>query len=173
RRGENDTKDQAAVKLRLPAALGLLVIAALSLLVIAAIAGCGGDSSTATSGASEPRVIFHGSGGVDAILMVEVARTPREKATGLMNHRQLDLDRGMIFVWDQPVQGGFWMKDTYIPLSIAFIAANGTVIDIEDMQPLSVQQHTPSGPYVYAVEANQGWFASHGLKKGDSAAFLE
>lgn len=161
------------MKLRLFAAPGLLVIAALNLLLIAAIAGCGGDSSTATSGAIEPQVIFHGSSGVDATLMVEVARTPQERATGLMNRRQLDPDRGMIFVWDRPVQIGFWMKDTYIPLSIAFIAANGTIIDIEDMQPLSVQQHTPSGPYVYAVEANQGWFASHGVKKGDSAAFLE
>lgn len=151
----------------------LRLLAALGLLVIAAIAGCGGDGSTGTSGAIEPQVIFHGSGGVDTILMVEVARTPQEKATGLMNRRQLDPDRGMIFVWDRAVQNGFWMKDTYIPLSIAFIAANGTIIDIDEMQPLTVQQHTPSGPYVYAVEANQGWFTSHGVKKGDWAAFLE
>lgn len=151
----------------------LCLFAAFSLLVIAAIAGCGSDASIATSDANLSQVVFHSSSGVDATLMVEVARTPQEKATGLMNRRQMDPDRGMIFVWDRPAQSGFWMKDTYIPLSIAFIAANGAIVDIADMQPLTMQPHTPSGPYIYAVEANQGWFASHGVKKGDSAKFVE
>lgn len=65
------------------------------------------------------------------------------------------------------------MKDTYIPLSIAFISEAGAVVDIQDMQPLDLASRVPSAKYIYAVEANQGWFTEHGIKVGDRAEFLE
>lgn len=65
------------------------------------------------------------------------------------------------------------MKDTYVPLSIAFISEDGAIVDIQDMQPLDLDSHIPSAKYIYAVEANQGWFTEHDIKVGDRAEFLE
>jgi hypothetical protein len=74
---------------------------------------------------------------------------------------------GMIFVYDEDSTGAYWMKDTKIPLSIAFVSAQCTIIDIQDMQPLSEELHRAPGPYRYAVEANQGWFAERNITRGD------
>jgi len=90
-----------------------------------------------------------------------------------MYRTQLDPDRGMIFIYAEPAAEIFWMKNTPLPLSIAFIDSDGRVIDIQDMQPYSEQLHVPAGPYIYAVEANQGWFAVHGIAVGDTAEFIE
>lgn len=75
-------------------------------------------------------------------------------------------DEGMIFVWNEPVTGGFWMKNTYIPLSIAFVSSDLRIIDIQDMEPLSLEPHEPAGPYLYAIEANQGFFERNGIAVG-------
>jgi uncharacterized membrane protein (UPF0127 family) len=115
-----------------------------------------------------PRVIFHGGEG-DAVLGVEVARTVGERAIGLMNRSSLAADRGMIFVWNSPVREGFWMKNTLIPLSIAFVDTEGSIIDIQDMEPETLDNHTPSMDYIYAIEVNKGYFSSHGIKIGDQA----
>lgn len=152
----------------------LYFLAVVSVLLLVAWApGCG-DSSTDKTAATtaDARVIFQAADGHNAELKVEVARTGPEKARGLMKREQLDADSGMIFVWDSPVQGGFWMKDTYIPLSIAFISKDGAIVNIQDMQPLDLANHIPAAPYIYAVEANRGWFAEHGIKVGDRAEFL-
>lgn len=69
----------------------------------------------------------------------------------------------MLFVFQQDQGGAFWMKNTLIPLSIAFIAADGSIVDIQDMQPLSEDLHRPSRPYRYALEVNQGFFRDNGL----------
>ncbi len=80
-------------------------------------------------------------------------------------------DEGELFDFSAQAQGagisgGFWMCDTLIPLSVAFIGANDTVQEIDDMQAQSLAIHTPALPYVYAVEANQGWYADHGIQPG-------
>ena len=103
-------------------------------------------SATTSSPWPTARVIFHAANGENSELKVEVARTGQERATGLMNRKQLDADSGMIFVWDDPVRSGFWMKDTYIPLSIAFIAEDGTIVDIQDMQPLDLSDPRTGKP---------------------------
>jgi len=76
----------------------------------------------------------------------------------------------MIFIWDQPVQIGFWMENTYIPLSIAFLAPDGTIQEIDDMQPQTTNLHTPKQMYEYAVEVNQGYFQDNGIQVGDRFA---
>ena len=105
--------------------------------------------------------------GHETTLLVEVADTAEERAQGLMNRESLDEDAGMLFVWPEDTASGFWMKDTTIPLSVAFITEAGSVIDIQDMEPLSEERHTPDQPYRYAVEANQGWFDDNGVEIGD------
>ncbi|MDO8736229.1 MAG: DUF192 domain-containing protein [Thermoleophilia bacterium] len=151
-----------------------------AVLLIGWNSGCG-NSTDGTSPASaissaeslDARVIFHASDGHEAELKVEVARTEEERATGLMNREELDADSGMIFVWDKPVRGGFWMKDTYIPLSIAFIAEGGAIVDIQEMKAQDPTVHVSKKPYIYAVEANKAWFADHGIKIGDRAEFID
>ena len=72
----------------------------------------------------------------------------------------------MLFIFSGDTKAGFWMKDTLIPLSIAFIAADGTILDVQEMEPLSEDKHRPPAPYRYALEVNQGWFQEHGLGPG-------
>jgi len=74
----------------------------------------------------------------------------------------------MLFVFVQEGSHSFWMKDTTIPLSIAFIGKTGAIVDIQDMEPLDATLHTPSGPSLYAVEANQGWFERNGIAIGST-----
>ena len=99
-------------------------------------------------------------------LTVEVVDTPEKRATGLMNRFSLQPDHGMLFVFDQPQPLAFWMKNTYIPLSIAFLDADGTILNIEDMQPQDVSTHWSRGPALYAIEMRQGWFAGKGIGPG-------
>ena len=73
----------------------------------------------------------------------------------------------MLFVPGGDTRTGFWMKDTKIPLSIAFIASDGTILETQDMEPLSEELHRPARAYYYALEVNQGWFERHGLGLGD------
>lgn len=136
----------------------------------AATTGASGASGAAKTGsqAATGTVVFHGASG-DATLDVEVARTTAEKSKGLMNRGTLGADSGMIFVWDSPIRTGFWMKDTPLPLSIAFIDGEGTIIDIQEMEAQSLNQHAPGKPYMYAVEASRGYYAQHGIKPGDMA----
>lgn len=100
------------------------------------------------------------------VIVAEVADTPGTRAMGLMYRRELGLNRGMLFVFERSERHCFWMKNTYIPLSIAFIDQNGTITDIADMQPRSEDTHCPSGPVRYALEMTQGWFAEKGITVG-------
>ncbi len=77
----------------------------------------------------------------------------------------------MLFVFPQEVTLPFWMKDTFIPLSIAFIAPDGTIVDLQDMEPRSEEFHYPRGPSRYALGVTRGLFARHGIKVGDRALF--
>jgi uncharacterized protein len=87
--------------------------------------------------------------------------------TGLMWRREMPQHEGMLFVYDQPQRQCFWMKNTLIPLSIAFIADDGSIVNLRDMEPGDVTtSHCSDKPVRYALEMNQGWFAKKGIKPG-------
>jgi uncharacterized membrane protein (UPF0127 family) len=100
-------------------------------------------------------------------VVAEVVSTPEQRATGLMNRFSLQPDHGMLFVFEQPQPLGFWMKNTYIPLSIAFIDADGRIVNIEDMKPQDESTHHSRGASLYALEMKQGWFAGKRIAAGD------
>ncbi len=104
-------------------------------------------------------------------IRVEVARTPEERAKGLMDRKQLGKDDGMLFIFETEAYHGFWMKNTLIPLSIAFIDRDGKIVAISDMKPLTLDSHDPPRPVLYALEMNKGWFAEHGIRVGDVVRF--
>jgi uncharacterized membrane protein (UPF0127 family) len=104
-------------------------------------------------------------------IRVEVARTPEERAVGLMWRKHLGKDEGMLFIFEEERYHSFWMKDTLIPLSIAFIDREGRIVKITDMKPLTLTSHLPSQPVLYALEMNQGWFTKNGIKIGDLVRF--
>jgi uncharacterized protein len=104
-------------------------------------------------------------------IWVEVAKTPEERAKGLMNRNHLAKDEGMLFIFETEGYHGFWMKNTLIPLSIAFLDKEGKIVKISEMKPLTLASHDPPQPILYALEMNKGWFAAHGIKVGDRIRF--
>jgi uncharacterized membrane protein (UPF0127 family) len=102
---------------------------------------------------------------------VEVAKTPAERAKGLMGRKHLGWEEGMFFIFDMEDYHAFWMKDTLIPLSIAFIDKGGRIVKITDMKPLSLDSHSPPKPILYALEMKKGWFLTNGIKVGDVLRF--
>lgn len=106
-------------------------------------------------------------------LRAELAASDEEKRTGLMYRRNLGENSGMLFVYENEGQWAMWMKNTLIPLSVAFIDRRGRIINIEDMQPLTLDSHQAAGPAKYALEMNQGWFAKRGIQKGDRVEGLD
>ena len=106
-------------------------------------------------------------------LRAELARTEEEKRTGLMFRKQLGENNAMVFVYEREGRWAMWMKNTYIPLSVAFIDRTGRILNIEDMQPMSLDSHEAAGPAKFALEVNRGWFASRGIKPGDRVQGLE
>jgi len=107
-------------------------------------------------------------GQVIAVVKAEIAVSQEERSKGLMYRKSLKDGNGMLFIFDKDEVMSFWMKNTYIPLSIAFIAANGKIIDIKDMYPLDTNSVFSSRSVRYALEAPQGWFSRAGVKEGDS-----
>jgi len=116
-----------------------------------------------------PPVTFTTASGDKPGIYVEIADTPDLQETGLMHRTSMPADQGMIFIFTRENQVAFWMKDTLISLSIAFIDSNGVVVDIQEMQAESLDNHFPAKPYQYAVEANTGWYGAHGIQVGDTA----
>jgi uncharacterized membrane protein (UPF0127 family) len=100
-------------------------------------------------------------------ITVEIAVTEAERAKGLMNRKKLPDGEGMMFVFERDQQLSFWMKNTVIPLSIAFIASDGRIVEIRDMQPLDLNSVKSSRSVRYALETPQGWFNRTGIKPGD------
>ena len=96
----------------------------------------------------------------------QVAGTPEQRQTGLMLRKDMPQHEGMIFVFEQPTKQCFWMKNTLLPLSAAFIADDGTIVNIEDMKPQTLDAHCSSKPVRYVLEMNKGWFAKKGIKAG-------
>ena len=102
----------------------------------------------------------------DHKVTAEVVVTPEQRALGLMHRFSLKPDHGMLFVFERSEPLSFWMKNTFIPLSIAFIAADGRIVNIEDMKPQTEDTHWSKGPALYALEMRKGWFAEKGIGPG-------
>lgn len=108
----------------------------------------------------------------DSRVYAEIASTPVQREQGLMFRKTMPDGLGMLFVFPQPQPLSFWMKNTYIPLSIAFMDADGVILNIEDMAPLDEQSRARSrGPAVYALEVNKGWFDARGIEPGQRVTF--
>ena len=107
-----------------------------------------------------------------ARLWVEVAGDEATRSQGLMHRRQMPEDEGMLFVFEYPQQLSFWMKNTYLPLDIAFVASDGSILNILRMKPLDEgPRYLSRGQALYAIEANAGWFQKNGIKAGDRVKF--
>lgn len=142
---------------------GLLAVAALVPLSLSASSLAEPDPR---AGIGQPTaVIVFGRDTVRA----EVARTPEERSRGLMYREALAEDAGMLFIFPDNAVRGFWMQNTYIPLDIAFLDQAFRVVDIQQMEPMTTEQHAGRAPFTYALEVNQGWFAAHGVQVGDVA----
>ena len=99
-------------------------------------------------------------------ITAEVASTDAERSLGLMHRRMLPENRGMLFVFPEVAMHAMWMMNTYLPLTVAFLDANGVIINIADMQPHTRDTHSTLRPAKYALEMNQGWFKKRGIKPG-------
>ena len=100
------------------------------------------------------------------LIRAELARTPEERSIGLMFRQTMATNDGMLFAFEVPSQQCFWMKNTLLPLSAAFIADDGSIVNIEDMKPQMLDSHCSAKPVRFVLEMNQGWFAKRGLKAG-------
>jgi uncharacterized membrane protein (UPF0127 family) len=100
------------------------------------------------------------------LIRAEVAADYSTRGRGLMYRKSLAPNAGMLFIFDSPAPHCMWMKNTYIPLSVAFLDEKGVIINIADMEPLSEQSHCAARPALYALEMDRGWFASRGIKAG-------
>ncbi len=99
-------------------------------------------------------------------LDLQVAATPQQREIGLMHRQTMPAHEGMIFIFEQRQQQCFWMKNTLLPLTAAFVADDGVIINLADMQPQSTQSHCSDKPVRFVVEMNQGWFAKRHIRKG-------
>jgi uncharacterized membrane protein (UPF0127 family) len=107
------------------------------------------------------------------LIRAEVASDYATRGRGLMHRKSLAQNAGMLFIFDQPATHCMWMKNTYLPLSVAFLDEEGAIINIADMQPHSEQTHCAARPALYALEMTQGWFAQRGVKAGAKLGGLE
>ncbi|NMG47125.1 DUF192 domain-containing protein [Azoarcus communis] len=101
-------------------------------------------------------------------IQVEVAHTDANRQLGLMNRREMPAHNGMVFVFPQDARHCMWMRNTFIPLSVAFLDEQGRILNIADMQPQTEDSHCAAAPARFALEMNQGWFRERGLKPGDA-----
>ena len=136
----------------------------LSLLLLTLACACGTPRSAAGL-----QVVPIDLGG--QTIKAEIARSPSEQARGLMYRREMDWNKGMLFVYPEKRILSFWMKNTFIPLSIAFIDDEGTITHIAKMKPQDLTSHQSPVPVRYALEMNQGWFEKAGVGVGDPALF--
>lgn len=96
----------------------------------------------------------------------QLAITPQQREIGLMFRKEMPQQEGMLFVFDVPGVQCFWMRNTLLPLTAAFVADDGTIVNLADMKPMSDESHCSAKPVRYVLEMNQGWFAKRGIKAG-------
>ena len=129
--------------------------------------------AAAPAGAQQPPLPALELGAGMHLIRAELAATEATRALGLMHRRSLAPNGGMLFVFDAPGAYCMWMKNTPLPLSVAFIDASGAIVNIEDMQPLTEQSHCAARPVRYALEMRQGWFAERGIRAGERLRGLD
>ena len=100
----------------------------------------------------------------------QVAQTPEQRQIGLMFRKEMPQTEGMIFVFEQPATQCFWMRNTLLPLTAAFVADDGRIVNLADMKPQTDDSHCSEEPVRFVLEMNQGWFAKRGLKPGSKLA---
>lgn len=100
------------------------------------------------------------------LIQAQVAATPEQRATGLMFRTDMPANEGMLFVFEQPAGQCFWMKNTLLPLTAAFVADDGTIVNLADMKPQTLDSHCSEKPVRYVLEMHQGWFAKRGIGSG-------
>lgn len=103
----------------------------------------------------------------------EVAADQSSRMQGLMHRREMPANQGMLFVFTHAERHCMWMRNTYLPLSVAFLDENGRILNIENMQPHSEINHCAAGPARFALEMNNGWFSSKGIKAGQRISGIE
>ena len=99
-------------------------------------------------------------------MQVQVAATPEQRSIGLMHRAEMPQGEGMLFAFEQATQQCFWMKNTLLPLTAAFITDDGTIVNLADMKPQTTDAHCSEQPVRWVLEMNQGWFAKRGIKAG-------
>lgn len=122
---------------------------------------------TALGAAAQSLPVIELNAGIHRI-EAEVAASPEARMRGLMQRTTLPPQRGMLFVFDQEARHCMWMKNTYLPLSVAFLDAAGRILNIEEMQPQTDDNHCAARPARFALEMNAGWFARRGIRAGDT-----
>jgi uncharacterized membrane protein (UPF0127 family) len=150
-----------------------LLVLATTLLLSACAAG---DAPTPSSAGTRPHEVVVRTAAGERSLTVRVADSTEERRQGLMGVRDLPANDGMAFVYDGPVSETFWMKDTPIPLAIAFVGEDGHILAVREMAPCAAEPcatYASPEPYTWAVEANSGWFSANGVAVGDEAVLLE
>ena len=164
--------------MRTPIFITMLLLVALLL-----VSGCGGGSEKAETPSEEASpettavavpdetatVGINTARGERVEVQAEIADEEDEQKRGLMDRTALAEESGMLFVFRGERPLSFWMKDTLIPLSIAYIDGDGGIVDIQDMQPLDESSHPSAAPAQYALEVNQGFFEARGVQVGDEA----
>ena len=100
------------------------------------------------------------------LIDAQVAATPQQREIGLMFRQEMGTNEGMLFVFEQPSPQCFWMKNTLLPLTAAFVADDGTIVNLADMQPQTLDSHCSTKPVRYVLEMHKGWFAQRGIKAG-------
>jgi uncharacterized protein len=100
------------------------------------------------------------------VLQVQVAQTPQQQEIGLMFRKTMGTNEGMLFAFDESRQQCFWMKNTILPLSVAFIADDGSVVNIDDVKPQTLDSHCSTKPVRFVLEMNVGWYDKRGIKAG-------
>jgi uncharacterized membrane protein (UPF0127 family) len=133
------------------------------------LAGLALAASSAASGQTAPQSglpVMELSAGMHRI-RAELAATPNTRSIGLMHRRSLGPNQGMLFAFPERGVHCFWMRNTLIPLTIAFIADDGRIVNMADMAPMTEDGHCPSEPVRLALEMEKGWFEKKGLRSGD------
>ena len=100
------------------------------------------------------------------LIQAEVAQTPEERSIGLMFRKTMGANDGMLFAFDEPAPQCFWMKNTLLPLSVAFVSDDGVVVNVEEMKPQTLDSHCSTKPVRFVLEMNEAWFAKRGIKSG-------
>ena len=100
------------------------------------------------------------------VIDAQLALTPEQRQIGLMLRKDMPQHEGMLFVFEQPSQQCFWMKNTLLPLTAAFVTDDGTIVNLADMKPQTMDSHCSAQPVRYVLEMNQGWFAKKAIKAG-------